>query len=172
VNETVIGFSSSAFTIYNPGGGFDIKHVGDTVLSGSLTLSNSLNTAGAKVRKYRTITLTDADYSTNPSNQINSDDDIILVINNTTAGPGVGEANLGIGSFLASPSGRCVEIVCIKSGSSGILLSDPDMGGLRLHLNDQSQANGFREVCEDVGQSITLMSYGLDASGSAWGNGY
>jgi hypothetical protein len=145
---------------------------GNTIITGSLTLSNSLNTEGAKVRKYRTITLTDADYSTTPSDKINSDDDIILVINNTTGAPMVGEANFGIGSFLASPSGRCVEIVCIKSGSYGILLSDPDMVGLRLYLNDQSQANGFREVCEDVGQSITLMSYGLDASGSAWGNGY
>jgi hypothetical protein len=145
---------------------------GNTIITGSLTISNSLNTEGAKVRKYRTITLTDADYSTVPSDKINSDDDIILVINNITAAPGVGEANFGIGSFLASPSGRCVEIVCIKSGSRGILLSDPDMVGLRLYLNDQSQANGFREVCENVGQSITLMSYGLDASGSAWGNGY
>jgi hypothetical protein len=114
---------------------------GNTIITGSLTLSDSLNTEGAKVRKYRTITLTDADFSTAPSDKINSDDDIILVINNTAAAPGVGEANFGIGSFLASPSGRCVEIVCIKSGSYGISLSDPDMVGLRLHLNDQSQAN-------------------------------
>jgi hypothetical protein len=39
--ETVIGYSSSAFTQYNLGGGFDIKHVGDTVLSGSLTLKGT-----------------------------------------------------------------------------------------------------------------------------------
>jgi hypothetical protein len=145
---------------------------GNTIITGSLTVSNSLNTEGAKVRKYRTITLTDADYSTAPSDKINADDDIILVINNTTSAPLVGEANFGISSFLASPSGRCVEIVCIKSGSYGISLSDPDMVGLRLWLNDQSQAGGYRQVCSDVGESITLMSYELDASGSAWGNGY
>jgi hypothetical protein len=145
---------------------------GNAIITGSLTISSSLSTEGAKVRKYRTITLTDADYSTVPSDKINADDDIILVINNTTGAPGVGEANFGISSFLASPSGRCVEIVCIKSGSRGILLSDPDMVGLRLWLNDQSQAGGYRQVCSDVGESITLMSYELDASGSAWGNGY
>jgi hypothetical protein len=145
---------------------------GNTIITGSLTVSNSLNTEGAKVRKYRTITLTDADFAISPSDKINADDDIILVINNTTSTPLVGEANFGISSFLASPSGRCVEIVCIKSGSYGISLSDPDMVGLRLWLNDQSQAGGFRQVCSDVGESITLMSYELDASGSAWGNGY
>lgn len=41
LSELTIGFSQSAQTQYNPGGGFDIKHVGDTVLSGSLTLKGT-----------------------------------------------------------------------------------------------------------------------------------
>ena len=37
--KTNIGYSQSAQTQFNPGGGFDIKHIGDTVITGSLSVT-------------------------------------------------------------------------------------------------------------------------------------
>jgi len=142
-------------------------------ITGSLGVSSTLVTSGSRVRKYRTITLTNADYSLNPTPSIQSDDDIVLIIDNTTSPSGAGEGNLSITNFLNSSAGRCVEIVKIKDGTGGgIIILNSTMAGNVLYLNDSTQANGRKTICPSVANSITLMSLGTPTSGSAWGTGY
>jgi hypothetical protein len=142
-------------------------------ITGSASVSSTLTTSGSRVRRYRTVTLTNADYSLNPIPSIQSDDDIVLIIDNTTSPAGVGEGNLSITNFLNSSAGRCVEIVKIKDGTGGgIIILNGTMAGNVLYLNDSTQANGRRTICPSVANSITLMSLGTSTSGSAWGNGY
>lgn len=142
-------------------------------VTGSVGVSSTLTTSGSRVRRYRTITLTNADYSTSPSKQIEASDDVVLIIDNTTAPAGLGQGNLNITNFLNSSAGRCVEIVKIKDGTGGgIILINTTMAGASLYLNDSAQANGTRVICGSVGNSITLMSLGVTPSGSAWGNGW
>lgn len=142
-------------------------------VTGSVGISSTLATSGSRVRRYRTITLTNADYSTSPSKQIESSDDVVLIIDNTTGPAGVGEGNLNITNFLNSPAGRCVEIVKIKDGTgAGVIILNSTMAGNVLYLNDSTQASGRRTICSSVGNSITLMSLGTTPSGSAWGNGW
>jgi hypothetical protein len=145
-------------------------------ITGSTSITSTLTTSGSRVRRYRTLTLEQSDYSLNPTPSIQSDDDILLIIDNTT-GPtgGAGEGNLNITNFLNSPAGRCVEIIKIKDGTgseSGIKIVNVTMAGSVLYLNDSTQSNGIRTICSSVGNSITLMSLGTTPSGSAWGNGY
>ena len=145
-------------------------------ITGSTSITSTLTTSGSRVRRYRTITLSQSDYSPSPTPSIQSDDDVLLIIDNTT-GPagGAGEGNLNITNFLNSPAGRCVEIVKIKDGTgedSGIKIVNVTMAGSVLYLNDSTQSNGVRTICSSVGNSITLMSLGATPSGSAWGNGY
>jgi hypothetical protein len=142
-------------------------------VTGSVGVSSTLTTSGSRVRRYRTITLTNADYTVSPSKQVQSDDDVLLIIDNTTAACPVGEGSLNITNFLNSPAGRCVEIVKIKDGTgTGIVIINSTMAGTTLYLNDSTQLNGTRTICPSVGNSITLMSLGVTPSGSAWGNGY
>jgi hypothetical protein len=142
-------------------------------ITGSLGVSNTLATSGSRVRKYRTITLTNADYSLNPTPSIQADDDIVLIIDNTTSPSGAGEGNLNITNFLNSSAGRCVEIVKIKDGTgAGVIIINLTMAGNVLYLNNSTQSSGRRTICPSVGNSITLMSLGTTPSGSAWGNGY
>jgi hypothetical protein len=147
---------------------------GSASISSTLNVFSTLTTSGSRVRKYRTITLTDADYSVSPSKQVQSDDDILLIIDTTTAACPAGEGNLNITNFLNSPAGRCVEIVKIRDGiGDGIIIINSTMaGGTTLYLNNSTQPNGSRTICSSVGNSITLMSLGVTPSGSAWGNGY
>jgi hypothetical protein len=142
-------------------------------VTGSVGVSSTLTTSGSRVRRYRTITLTNADYTVSPSKQVQSDDDVLLIIDNTTAACPAGEGSLNITNFLNSPAGRCVEIVKIKDGTgTGIVIINSTMAGTTLYLNDSTQLNGTRTICPSVGNSITLMSLGVTPSGSAWGNGY
>jgi hypothetical protein len=142
-------------------------------ITGSASVSSTLTTSGSRVRRYRTITLTNADYSLSPLKSIQSDDDIVLIIDNTTAAAPVGEGNLSITNFLNSPAGRCVEIVKVKDGTgSGIIILNATMTGNFLNLNNINESNGTRVICSSLGNSITLMSMGIATTGSAWGNGY
>ena len=142
-------------------------------ITGSLIVSSSFTTQGSHVRKYRTVTLTDADYSANPPQNIQANDDIILFIDNTTGAPALGEASFDITNFLNSSAGRCVELVKVKDGSGGggIYIASVSMAGITTHLNNTSYTNG-KEICTTIGNSITLMSMGLANTGSAWGNGF
>jgi hypothetical protein len=146
--------------------------VADIYATGSFTISGSFSTSGSRVRNYRTVTLTDADYSNGPSQNIQSNDDIILFIDNTTATRAVGEASFAITNFLNSSAGRCVELVKVKDGTGdGIVIASVSMAGVSTRLNNTSYANGI-DICTTVGSSITLMSMGLSNTGSAWGNGW
>jgi len=157
--------TSRSNLVYASGSSFQI--------TGSANISSTLTTSGSRVRKYRTLTLTNTDYSTNPTPSIQSDDDILLIIDNTTGSPGVGEGNLNITNFLNSPAGRCVEIVKIKDGTGGgIVIINVTMAGSVLYLNNATQPNGSRTINSSVANSITLMSLGTTNSGSAWGTGY
>jgi hypothetical protein len=141
-------------------------------LSQNVTITGSFNTSGSRVRNYRTVTLTDADYSLVPSQNIQANDDIILFIDNTTSAPSVGEANFNITNFLNSNAGRCVELVKVKDGFlGGIYIASISMAGVSTHLNDTSYPNS-KLICTSIGDSITLMSMGLANTGSAWGNGF
>ena len=142
-------------------------------ITGSLIVSSSLTTQGSHVRKYRTVTLTDADYSANPLQNIQANDDIILFIDDTTGAPSVGEASFDITNFLNSSAGRCVELVKVKDGSGGggIYIASISMAGVSTHLNNTTYPNS-KPICSDIGNSITLMSMGLANTGSAWGNGF
>ena len=142
-------------------------------ITGSLIVSSSFTTQGSHVRKYRTVTLTDADYSANPLQNIQANDDIILFIDDTTGAPSVGEASFDITNFLNSSAGRCVELVKVKDGSGGggIYIASISMAGVSTHLNNTSYPNS-KIICSDIGNSITLMSMGLANTGSAWGNGF
>jgi hypothetical protein len=142
-------------------------------ITGSTSITSTLTTSGSRVRRYRTITLTDANYSTAPSPSIQADDDIILIIDNTEGIAPTGEGNLNITNFLNSSAGRCVEIVKVKDGiGSGIIILNGTMAGNFLNLNNISETNGIKTICSSLGSSITLMSMGLTNTGSAWGNGY
>jgi hypothetical protein len=142
-------------------------------ITGSTSITSTLTTSGSRVRRYRTITLTDANYSTAPSPSIQADDDIILIIDNTKGIAPTGEGNLNITNFLNSSAGRCVEIVKVKDGiGSGIIILNGTMAGNFLNLNNISETNGIKTICSSLGSSITLMSMGLTNTGSAWGNGY
>ena len=78
-----------------------------------------------------------------------------------------------ITNFLNSTAGRCVEIVKVKDGTGGgIAITALTMTGNELHLNNISDANGVLTICPNSGQSVTLMSMGLSATGSIWGTGY
>ena len=136
-------------------------------------MSSSFTTQGSHVRNYRTVTLTDADYSANPPQNIQANDDIILFIDNTTGAPALGEASFDITNFLNSSAGRCVELVKVKDGSGGggIYIASVSMAGITTHLNNTTYPNG-KPICSDIGNSITLMSMGLANTGSAWGNGF
>ena len=46
------------------------------------------------------------------------------------------------------------------------------MGGSNLMLNKVSQIDSTKEICNNIGESITLMAMGLAKTGSAWGNGF
>jgi hypothetical protein len=142
-------------------------------ITGSTSITSTLTTSGSRVRRYRTITLTDANYSTAPSPSIQADDDIILIIDNTEGIAPTGEGNLNITNFLNSSAGRCVEIVKVKNGiGDGIIILNGTMAGNFLNLNNISETNGIKNICSSLGSSITLMSMGLTNTGSAWGNGY
>jgi hypothetical protein len=142
-------------------------------ITGSTSITSTLTTSGSRVRRYRTVTLTDADYDTAPSSSIQADDDIILIIDNTEGIAPTGEGNLNITNFLNSSAGRCVEIVKVKDGiGSGIIILNGTMAGNFLNLNNISETNGIKTICSSLGSSITLMSMGLTNTGSAWGNGY
>jgi len=142
-------------------------------ITGSTNITSTLTTSGSRVRRYRTLTLTNADYNTSPTPSIQSDDDILLIIDNTTSVAVVGEGNLSITNFLNSSAGRCVEIVKIKDGTGGgIIILNAAMSGNTLNLNNINESNGTRTICSSLGNSITLMSMGIASTGSAWGNGY
>jgi hypothetical protein len=152
------------------------KNTPNTILdiSGSTSVSGSLITSGSRVRNYRTITVSDADWSTNPTQEILNTDNIVLVIDNTTTIPSIENGNINIVNFLnTSPPGACVEIVCIKAGAGGVVLKgSTTMAGDFLYINAASTANATVAVCDAVGESVTLMAYGQANSGSVWGNGY
>lgn len=142
-------------------------------INGNTTITGSLITSGSRVRNYRTITVDETTWSSNPS-QILATDDIILVIDNTTTNGAFADGNIGVDDFLSnSPAGRCVEIICIKSGSGGgpTLKGLSNMAGSFLYLNQTSVPNAFLGVCPFPGQSVTLMAYGQTYSGSIWGEG-
>jgi hypothetical protein len=141
-------------------------------ITGSLIVSSSLTTQGSHIRKYRTVTLTDADFSANPPQNIQANDDIILFIDNTTVIRAFGEASFDITNFLNSSAGRCVELVKVKDGTGdGIVIASVSMAGVTTHINNTSYSSG-KEICTIIGNSITLMSMGLANTGSAWGNGF
>jgi hypothetical protein len=151
------------------------KNTPNTILdiSGSTTISGSLITSGSRVRNYRTITLTNSDFSLSPTQQILSTDDIVLIIDNTTSTPAAGTGSLNVTNFLNSTDGRCVEIVKVKDGTGGgIIITTATMTGNALYLNNISESDNAREICLNSGQSVTLMSMGLSATGSIWGTGY
>jgi len=158
---------------------------GNAEITGSLIVTSDISssgdlysigliTSGSRIRRYRTITLDDSNFNSSPSQQIQNDDDVILIIDNTTLLPSAGTGSLGVSNFFNQPAGRCVELVKIKDGSGGgiilkgVSMANPDA----LYLNDSSQSGGTRTICSNVGESIILMSYGLSDTGSAWGNGY
>lgn len=141
-------------------------------ITGSLMVSSSLTTQGARTRKYRTVTLTDSDWSTGPTKGVQSDDDIIIITDNTTTTPSLGEANFDLSNLLSSPAGRCVEIIkIVDGGGGGIRVASNNGGSISLTLNEVLSANG-RVVCANVGQSVTIMSIGSSDAGYAWGNGW
>jgi hypothetical protein len=152
------------------------KNTPNTILdiSGSTTISGSLITSGSRVRNYRTITVSDANWSANPTQEILNTDNIVLVIDNTTTPPASGDGNINIVNFLnTSPPGTCVEIVCIKAGTGGVVLKgSTTMAGNFLYINAASTANATVAIGDAVGESVTLMAYGQANSGSVWGNGY
>ena len=140
-------------------------------LNQNVLITGSLTTSGSRVRNFRTITITDADYNTSPTEDIKSADDIILIIDNTTTSPVLGEGNLNVTSFLNSPAGRCVEIVNVKIGSgNGLILKNVTMAG-GIRINNTNNINGIYDACDTLGSSITLMSMGLASTGSIWGTG-
>jgi hypothetical protein len=138
----------------------------------NVTISGSFSTSGSRVRNYRTVTLTDADINTGPTEQVQANDDIILFIDNTTNAAANGEASFNITNFLNSPAGRCVELVKVKDGTgAGIRMASITMAGIVTCINNLTYPNGI-DICTTVGSSITLMSMGLANTGSAWGNGF
>ena len=169
--------ATASYALSGAGNGFPYTGSADITgslnITGSTSITSTFTTSGSRVRKYRTITLSDGDYSLSPSPSIQSDDDIVLIIDNTTGVPSVGEGNLSITNFLNSSAGRCVEIVKVKDGTGdGIIILSATMAGNVLNLNNINESNGTRIICSSLGSSITLMSMGATATGSAWGNGY
>lgn len=145
---------------------------GSLNVTSSLTVNDILTTQGARTRKYRTVTLTDSDWSTGPTKGVQSDDDIIIITDNTTTFPASGEANFDLSNLLSSPAGRCVEIIkIVDGGGGGIRVASNNGGSISLTLNEVLSANG-RVVCANVGQSVTIMSIGSSDAGYAWGNGW
>lgn len=197
-NEYIFLITGSNVVINEPGGDVDFRIEGDTNtnllftdastdrvgigkdtpntildISGSATISGSLITSGSRVRNYRTITLTNSDFSVSPPQQILSTDDIVLVIDDTTTTPAAGTGSLNITNFLNSTDGRCVEIVKVKDGTGGgIAITTATMAGNFLYLNNTSESDGTRAICSNLGHSVTLMSMGLSSTGSIWGTGY
>jgi hypothetical protein len=141
-------------------------------ITGSLSITSTLTTSGSRIRNYRTLTLVNADYGSNPSPSISSDDDIVLIIDNTTSAPLSGESNLSVTNFLNSTAGRCVEIVKVKNGTGGgIVISSATMAATAMMLNNVSVSNGTQAINPSSGDSVTLMSQGLPVTGSIWGVG-
>ena len=93
-------------------------------------------------------------------------------IDNTTTPPASGDVNFYINNFLNSNAGRCVELVKVQVGTgTGIVIAHQSMAtGLSTHINNFTYTYG-KTICGAVGDSITLMSMGLAATCSAWGNG-
>ena len=146
-----------------------------SITGSSIFASSSFQTSGSITRRFRTITLTNADFSSQPSISISSSDDIILIIDQTTTSPAAPNGRtINIAPFLASPAGRCVEIIRTNDATTGagIVLTATSMGGAELYLNNLSQPDAQFQMGSFSGQSITIMSSGLSPTGSAWGNGY
>jgi hypothetical protein len=143
---------------------------------GDTTISGSLITSGSRVRNFRHIILTNADYSTSPTKGVEPNDDILLIDTSAIdSSPGAGSYNFNLSDLLvSSPAGRCIELVKI-SGSAGVYIGNNTMSGPELYLNGESDPDGIRFILsgsQNVGGHLTILALGSQFSGSAWGMGY
>jgi len=132
---------------------------GNAEITGSATISGSLITLGGKVRRTRTITITDSDVGSTtgaePTYSIEEDDDLLIVIDNTVSAKGVNDYSLSCSSFITSPVGQTVEIVLITLGT-GLIIGGQTMSGYNLN----GVSNDLKVICNVAYESVTLVNLG------------
>lgn len=139
-------------------------------LSGSFSngsFSDSLITSGSRTRKIRTVTLTAKGTGTlNAAQTIQPDDDIILVVGNTTPALTVNDFTFDCTDLFyaqASEVGRIVTIANVNSAvGSDLILGAPDPGETTYTANGASTSVKFGGVCTTIGDEVNIVVLGLN----------
>jgi len=149
---------------------------GDTLISGSLTVNESLTTEASRVKHYREITTT-APVAV-PSTEILSTDELLFITQNNSTARLVGstDGNLQINDFInLTQPGATVECVIVGgTGTQDVVLKYSTMGD-PLVINGTAISNQTYPITNsngttDTGASFKITNLG-NLSASLWGTG-
>lgn len=140
-----------------------LNTVGAATIGGTLTADDTtvkdLTTSGSFTRKVREITLT-VNNSTGGGGMpsIQADDDIILIVGNTTGALGVNDYTLNCSNlFYGDQIGRTVTIINASTAvGSDLILGSPTPGG-NYTANSFTGTGKFGSVCGTTYQQITIL---------------
>ena len=129
------------------------------------TITSGLITSGSRTRKIRTVTLTAKGTGTlNASQSIQPDDDIILVVGNSTPALTVNDFTFNCTDLFyaqASEVGRIVTIANVNSAvGSDLILGAPNPGETPYTANGASTSVKFGAVCNSVGDEVNIVVIG------------
>ena len=172
-NITASGNISSSGTIIATSGSFSHLVGNSPITIGSsvnfsqpITASGNLITSGSQTRKIRTVTLTAKGTGTlNAAQTIQPDDDIILIVGNTTPALTVNDFTFNCTDLFyaqASEVGRIVTIANVNSAvGSDLILGAPNPGETPYTANGSSTDGKFGGVCTTIGDEVNIVVLGL-----------
>ena len=169
-NITASGNISSSGNIIGLSGSFsEISGNSPLSINGSInvngTIASGLITSGSRTRKIRTVTLTaTGTNSLNAAQTVQPDDDIILVVGNTTSTIGGSDFTFNCTDLFyaqASEVGRIVTIANVNSAvGSDLILGAPDPGDDPYTANGASTSARFDTVCNSIGDEVNIVVIG------------
>ena len=167
---TASGNISSSGNIIGLSGSFsEISGNSPLSINGSInvngTIASGLITSGSRTRKIRTVTLTaTGTNSLNAAQTVQPDDDIILVVGNTTSTIGGSDFTFNCTDLFyaqASEVGRIVTIANVNSAvGSDLILGAPDPGDDPYTANGASTSARFDTVCNSIGDEVNIVVIG------------
>ena len=136
------------------------------IIGSSGSFSDGLITSGSRTRKIRTVTLTaKGTNSLNAAQTIQPDDDIILIVGNTTPALTVNDFTFNCTDLFyaqASEVGRIVTIANVNSAvGSDLVLGAPNPGETPYTANGSSTDGKFGGVCTTIGDEVNIVVLGL-----------
>ena len=170
-NITASGNISSSGNIIGLSGSFsEISGNSPLSINGSInvngTIASGLITSGSRTRKIRTVTLTATGTGTlNAAQSIQPDDDIILVVGNTTGTIGVNDFTFNCTDLFYAQASEVGRIVTIDNFNSAVgtdlFLGAPNPGETTCTVNGATVDGRFGQVCTTIGDEVNIVVLGL-----------